>query len=115
VNSAQTFLLAETWMHGGWGWGWMTLMMVVMVLFWGAVIFGIVWLIRSVARGGSTPMGAPVSRESPLEILDRHFAEGALTPEDYRARREVLVRGFAESSGAPKDKPLTAPQVAERR
>lgn len=95
--------LADTWMHGGWGWGWMTLMMIVMLLFWGAVIYGIFWLIRSTARGGPSggePFG---SRESPLDILDRRFAEGALTEGDYRARRQVLLREAAGSNGAKKD------------
>lgn len=95
MNVVQITLLGDTWgMHGDVGWGWMTLMMVVMVLFWGAVIFGIVWLIRGVARGG--PAGeTPVSRETALQVLERRFAEGALTVEDYRARREVLVDGTA--------------------
>jgi uncharacterized membrane protein len=37
-----------------------------------------------------------MSRETPLEILDRRFAEGEISEEDYRARREVLTgRGAA--------------------
>jgi uncharacterized membrane protein len=59
-------------------------MMAVMVLFWGAFIVGIVWLIRSVAGGGPSPSGeTPVSRETAVQILERRFAEGALTLEDY--------------------------------
>jgi putative membrane protein len=90
MNVAQTFPLADTWMHGGWGWGWMSLMMVMMMLFWGGVIFGVVWLIRGAAWGRSAPE-RPVSTESPTEILDRRFAEGEIDEEDYRARREVLA------------------------
>lgn len=108
-------MLADTWMHGGWGWGWMTLMMVVMVLFWGAVIFGIFWLIRGNVRGDWTPREAPVNKESALEILDRRFAEGAITPEDYQARREVLLNGPAASNGARREEVLTAPGAAEGR
>jgi putative membrane protein len=108
MNVAQIIPLADTWgMHGDVGWGWMALMMAVMVLFWGAVIFGIVWLIRGVTRSGPTPDETLVSKESPVEILERRFAEGAITPEDYRARREVLLNGTAEGSGARKDVPLT--------
>jgi uncharacterized membrane protein len=97
--------LADTWgMHGDVGWGWMVLMMAVMVLFWGAVIFGIVWLIRSVAGGGPTPSAEmPVNRETPVQILERRFAEGALTLEDYRARREVLVAGAKDEPGTTSD------------
>lgn len=99
-------LLADTWgMHDSdVGWGWMTVMMLGMVVFWGAVIFGIVWFIRSVERRGPTT-GEAVMRESPLEILERRFAEGAMTPEDYRARRQVLANGGADPKGAPSEVP----------
>ena len=107
--------LADTWgMHDGdVGWGWMTLMMVLMVLFWGAVIFGIVWLIRGVAQGGPMSSGeAPVSSETAVQVLERRFAEGALTVEDYRARREVLLNGSAEANDASKGTPLASPRGA---
>ena len=110
VNVAQITLLADTWgMHGDVGWGWMSLMMIVMVLFWGAVIFGIVWLIRGVARGGPAASAEPpVSRETAVQILERRFAEGALTVEDYHARREVLVNGTAGPTRASGDEPTAA-------
>jgi putative membrane protein len=80
--------LADIWvMHGGWGWAGMTVMMVAMVLFWAAVIFGIVWLVRSGFDGGRGER-----RETPSEILDRRFAEGDITAEEYRVRREVVVK-----------------------
>lgn len=89
---AHTIPLADTWMHGEWGWGWMMLMM---VLFWGGIIVGLVWLIRS-AGGAPWTRERSMSREIPVEILDRRFAEGEISEEDYRARREVLTgRGGA--------------------
>lgn len=108
MNVAEIIPLADTWgMHDDVGWGVMALMMVVMVLFWGAVIFGIVWLIRSVAGGGGQAPSreTPVTRETAVQILERRFAEGGVTLEDYRARREVLVNETAEPNGAPKDTP----------
>jgi len=77
-------------MHGGWGWAWMTPMMLGVVLFWGAIIFGIVWLIREGADRRQQP-----SAETALIVLDRRFAEGALSPDDYERRRNVLT-GAAE-------------------
>jgi putative membrane protein len=78
-------------MHDGdVGAGWMIGMMFVMLLFWAAVILGIVWLARGGfdgSRGGR--------REMPTEILDRRFAEGAISVEDYNERRKVI----ADSSG----------------
>ena len=90
MNVAQAILLADTWMHGGLGWGWMALMMVVMLLFWGAIIVGIVWLIRG-AAGGSRARDRSVGKETPVESLDRRFAEGEISEEDYRGRREILA------------------------
>jgi putative membrane protein len=116
MNVAQITPLADTWgMHGDVGWGWMVLMMSLMVIFWAAVVVGIVWLIRSATRGGPTPGETPASKETALEILERRFAEGALTLEDYRARREVLMNGAAEPNGASEDTPRAASRAEEAR
>ena len=106
--------VADTWgMHGDVGTGWMLLMMALMVLFWGAIIAGIVWLIRGATQGASAPPASGVMRESPLEILERRFAEGDIPPEDYQARRQVLVNGTAESKGPRQSDALTAGQAAD--
>jgi uncharacterized membrane protein len=98
--------LADTWMHGGVGWGWMALMMILMVLFWAAVIFGIFWLVRT------TVDRRPEARtDAPLEVLERRFAEGAITEEDYRARREILLNGAVGSNDARKDQQLAVPRM----
>ena len=110
MNIARTVPLADTWMHGDWGWGWMSLMMVMMVLFWGAIIFAVVWLVRGAAQGGWTSGGTPARKETPLEILERRFAEGDMTEDDYRARREVLTsEATAAAQRARKDQLLAAP------
>lgn len=99
--------IADTWgMHGDVGTGWMIAMSLMMVVFWGAVILGIAWLIRGAARSGPAPAETTSRQESAVEILERRFAEGAITPDDYRARREILVRGTGEP---PTDEPVTAP------
>ena len=106
MSIAQAIPLADTWgMHGDVGWGWMTLMMILMALFWGAVIFGVIWLIR-----GSFDRRPEARSETPTEVLERRFAEGVISVEDYRARREVLVNGTDESNDARMDQPLTAQQ-----
>ena len=79
--------LADSWnMHGGWGGAWMVPMMLGMLLFWGAIIFGIVWLIRE-----SVGRRQPWPEETALTILDRRFAEGNLSADDYHQRRNVLT------------------------
>jgi hypothetical protein len=55
-------------------------MMIGMALFWGALIVGIVWLIR---QGAGHRPARP--QETALTILDRRFAEGALSPRTIRS------------------------------
>ena len=86
MNLALTLPLADSWgMHDGGG-GWWLGMMLVMVLFWAAVILGIVWLVRGGFDGSRKGR-----RETPTEILDRRFAEGEISAEEYRERRQVIA------------------------
>lgn len=75
-------LLADAdWGHMDGGW---VAMMIGMVLFWGLLIVLVVWLLRG-GLGHAHP-----HRASPLEILERRFAEGEITAEEYRERRNIL-------------------------
>ena len=76
------WLLADVdWGHMDGGW---VVMVIGMALFWGLVILLFVWLVR----GG---LGrSHLHKPSPLDILDRRFAEGEITAEEYRERRSIL-------------------------
>lgn len=88
MSLALTLPLADGWgMHGDVGGGWMIGMMFLMVLFWAAVIFGIVWLVRGAPPGD----WRRERRETPIEILDRRFAEGSLSADEYDERREMIT------------------------
>jgi putative membrane protein len=77
---AITLPIAE---HDYWGPGpWILLV----PLIWIAVIATIVWLVRG-RRGWGSYRGGP----NALEILDRRFAEGDLSAQEYRDRRQVLA------------------------
>jgi uncharacterized membrane protein len=80
---ASLFPLAA---HAHWGWGpgpWIG----VVVLTWAAITLAVIWLIRQTgARRDSESRGSPTA----AEILDRRFAEGAISAEVYRERRETL-------------------------
>lgn len=86
TNPALIAPLADWGMHGdGSGW-WTIVMMPFMLLFWAGIVFGIVWLVRGGSDGWRERR-----RETPSEILDRRFAEGAISAEDYNERREVIA------------------------
>jgi putative membrane protein len=76
--------LADGW-HHGWGGPWFLLF----PLFWGLVILGIIWIVRGSPPWRRGRSGAP-RVETGIEALERRFAEGGLSVEDYRERRAVL-------------------------
>ena len=57
-------------------------------LIWILLIVGIVFLLRG--RGGWAPTESGHGRETPIDVLERRFAEGEFSPEQYRERRAVL-------------------------
>jgi putative membrane protein len=73
-------------MHGDFGSGWWVVMLVGMLIFWGLAIAGAVWLARELMRGRVTG-----GSETPLGLLDRRFAAGEVSVEEYRERRAVLT------------------------
>ena len=112
MNIAQTIFLADGWgMHGG-GSGWWIVGVPFMLLMMG----GMMWMMmRGMGGGSSTPSESPGPTESPAEILERRFAEGAISVEEYRTRREALLDGAAEPNGDHTDEPLTASGVGGRQ
>jgi putative membrane protein len=97
MNLASIVLAADTWdWNGHMGGGWWIVMMMGMVVFWGAVIVGIVWLARGSSLGSRTER-----RESPLEILERRFAEGDISADEYHERRQVMTDGSSIRGGGP--------------
>ena len=78
--------------------GWWVVMAIGMVLFWALVIVGLVWLVRELTgRGGS---GLRLLRQDPLELLDRRLAEGSISSDDYRERREILSGSASREDNA---------------
>jgi putative membrane protein len=90
IGAALAFLtLADTWgMHDNdIGTGWWIVMVLGMVLFWGLVILGVIWLVREMG-GSRRPSGGA---DDPLAILDRRLAEGEITVKEYEQRRKMLT------------------------
>jgi putative membrane protein len=120
MDFAQIIPLADSWgMHGDIGAGWLIVMAPLMLLMMG----GMMWMMmRGMGGGSSPPSDTPGTTESPVEILERRFAEGEISIEEYRVRRDALVDGTPNESGdrarhetGDRDEnPLTAPQAGER-
>jgi len=69
------------WDWQGYGWWWWSLMWVGMVVFWGAIAWAVVALLRG-RRG--------VDAE---DVLMDRFARGEIDADEYRERLGVLRRG----------------------
>ncbi len=67
-----------------WGLGWLA-----MLAFWGAVIAGIVLLVRAISSPGT---GAAARGDPALDVLRRRYAAGEITQEEYERMRQVLER-----------------------
>jgi len=85
-------MMYDGWMWGnGWGWpGWI-LMTGFMVVFWAAVIIGIVLAVRYLAGPRHPSPGPPTHGPSrPEAILAERFARGEIDEDEYRRRMTAL-------------------------
>jgi putative membrane protein len=78
-------------MYGSWDAGTWAWMVVVMLLFVGALVFGIFAVVRASDRDRdrSTPQGS----EGALGVLADRFARGEIDAEEYAERRRILIEG----------------------
>jgi putative membrane protein len=70
-----------SWMWGAWGVG----MMVMMLVFWGLVIAGIVLAIKWLAKAG-----AVTQPDRALDILRERYARGEINKDEFEAKRRDL-------------------------
>jgi uncharacterized membrane protein len=72
------------------GWG-MGLGLLLMVLFWAALIGLASWLVRALFPPASQPPAPPTGRDlNARDILDRRLARGEISREEYDLMRETV-------------------------
>lgn len=72
------------WNQGGMGW------MMLMGLFWIILLIVVVYLIVKLLTDRTEKTGNQSGKETPLEILQKEFAKGNITEEEYLKRRKYL-------------------------
>ena len=81
---------------GGWNGPWALVMGLgglMMLAFWGALIAGVILLLRFLSRSGPQPSARPDSQAGAgLDILKRRYAAGELAEAQYAEMRQVLER-----------------------
>lgn len=83
------------WWNHGVGWGWMVGGGLMMLLFWGVLIFlvglGIWALIRSgQQRSGDSSQTSVAKQDRALEILKERYARGEITKTEYEEMRNDI-------------------------
>ena len=83
------------WGHGPgmmeWGYGGSWFGGILMVIFWIAVIIGIIFLIRWLVHSTSAGGHGARSEESALEILKKRYARGEIDKKEFDARKKDLI------------------------
>ncbi len=75
-----------------WGWGPGSFFghpfgMIIGVIFWALVIYGLFVFISNMAKRGSGPAG---QNESPMDILKKRYARGEINAEEYARMKKDL-------------------------
>jgi putative membrane protein len=91
---------------GGWGYA---VVMIGMVVFWAAVIYGIAALIRQAGRSGP-PSGEPALPPAPERLLAERFARGEIDEEEYQRR----LAGLRAARGAAGGQSRTSAETMAR-
>jgi putative membrane protein len=63
--------------------------LIFMILFWGLVILGVVYLVKMLLSGSSTE---GKKSESAREVLEKRFAKGEMSKEEFEEAITVLKR-----------------------
>ncbi len=64
--------------------------LILMLLFWGGLIFGGVWLVKTLFNNGQNSPAAP-RQPSAREILDQRYARGEITREQYEIMKKDVT------------------------
>ncbi len=75
--------------HPMWGWG-MWGMGIMMMIFWAAIIVGIVALVRWLWTQGKGVAPTGDGKESPLDIAKRRYASGEITKGEFESLKRDL-------------------------
>lgn len=84
------------WYEGGWAFWQVALMWLMMIAFWGLLIWGVWALITGATtrrQGGQEHNYGKGDGGNAQQILDERLARGEIDTEEYRRLREVIAAG----------------------
>jgi putative membrane protein len=74
-------------MGPGMMWGWWGIGFIFMIMFWGLIILGLIFLIRWLAGVTKTSK----MEESALDILKKRYARGEINKEEFEQKKKDLL------------------------
>ena len=77
-------------MMGGLGFGMFGIGALIMLAFWVLVIGGAVWLVVTLARGGTSTSTQFAAGQTPLDVLKARYAKGEITKEQFEEMNRAL-------------------------
>jgi putative membrane protein len=77
-------------MMGGWGTGTGWWGFIPMLLFWGLIIAGVVFLIKLLARNKTRGGSGDSDNSRPLGVLKERYAKGEITKEEFGQMKKVI-------------------------
>ncbi|MBI4331534.1 MAG: SHOCT domain-containing protein [Chloroflexi bacterium] len=75
-------------MMGGFGWGFGP---IIMIVFWGLVIWGIAALVRGVNGSGGCDGHSGGGGSDAIEVLKRRYARGEIKKEEFEQMKKDLI------------------------
>lgn len=73
------------------GWGWWGMGWIFMIIFWGLVIAGLIFLIRWLAGLGRSRPSHDKAQDSALEILRQRYAKGEINKDEFEEKKRDLM------------------------
>ncbi|MCG2720878.1 MAG: SHOCT domain-containing protein [Thermodesulfovibrionales bacterium] len=77
-------------MNWGYGMGWF--MGIVNIIFWVAVIVGVIYLIKWLAASSRQGGDQPKAEDSAMEILRKRYAAGEISKEEFEEKKRYLEK-----------------------
>ena len=73
------------------GWGWWGMGWMFMIIFWGLIIVGLIFLIRWLAGLSRSRTPYDKTHDSALEILKQRYAKGEINKDEFEEKKRDLM------------------------
>ena len=73
------------------GWGWWGMGWIFMIIFWGLIIVGLIFLIRWLAGLSRSRASYDKTQDSALEILRQRYTKGEINKDEFEEKKRDLM------------------------